>query len=201
MNLYLVRHTRPDVPAGVCYGATDVDLPPDWPDEAAAVAGRLQRLDASQPKHVFSSPLQRCARLARRLFPDAPVVYDRRLREMDFGAWEMHPWSAVPRDRLDAWADRLLDFRPPGGENYRALQARCAAFVRDRLTGLDGDCCIVTHGGVIRALLALLEPDGETDETARLAALMKTPVEYGSVRLLAWPGNYGDSIRGVSSPV
>ena len=34
MQVYLIRHTRPDVPEGTCYGRTDVPL-----DEAAFEAG------------------------------------------------------------------------------------------------------------------------------------------------------------------
>ncbi|HMV17720.1 MAG TPA: phosphoglycerate mutase, partial [Rhodocyclaceae bacterium] len=40
MELHLIRHPRPDVAPGVCYGQTDVGLA----ESAAAVAARLRPL-------------------------------------------------------------------------------------------------------------------------------------------------------------
>lgn len=37
MEIYLVRHTSVDVPAGYAYGQTDVPLRPSFEDEAEAV--------------------------------------------------------------------------------------------------------------------------------------------------------------------
>ena len=41
MALILVRHTRPLVADGVCYGVTDLDLAPTFDDEAARVLAAL----------------------------------------------------------------------------------------------------------------------------------------------------------------
>ena len=46
---------------------------------------------------------------------------------------------------------RGLDFRPPGGESPRDVQAR----LRPLLARLDGRTIFVTHKGVLRALYAL----------------------------------------------
>lgn len=181
MNLFIVRHTRPDVPPGTCYGSTDVALPAGWQRHADDVAQRLRHIGALDAARVFSSPLQRCGLLAAYLFPHASVVFDTRLQELDFGEWEGCPWSDVPRALLDKWAADVRGFRPPGGENYRQLKNRCAAFLQERLPTGNSDCCIVTHGGVIRALLALLLPVSDTaDETTQLAGLMETPIACGT---------------------
>ena len=37
MEIYLVRHTSVDIPAGYAYGQTDVPLRPSFEDEAEAV--------------------------------------------------------------------------------------------------------------------------------------------------------------------
>ena len=42
MEIYLVRHTSVDVPAGYAYGQTDVPLRPSFEDEAEAVKKTLQ---------------------------------------------------------------------------------------------------------------------------------------------------------------
>ena len=80
MILHLIRHPRPLVAAGICYGRLDIPA-----ENAAAEAARLRReLPLELP--VWSSPLLRCRALAAELHP-LPRIDDR-LAEMDFGAWE-----------------------------------------------------------------------------------------------------------------
>lgn len=150
MTLILVRHTRPLVADGVCYGMTDLDLAPTFDDEAARVVAALPPVE-----RLVTSPLGRCRRLAERIGAAkslVPVV-DPRLREMDFGAWEGVPWSAIPRDELDAWAADFLHARPHGGESVHMLYERSRSAIADyRATGLSH--IVVTHAGVIKAVRA-----------------------------------------------
>ena len=143
MILYLVRHPQPKIDPGICYGSLDVEA-----ENAQAVAERL-RTELPPGLPVWSSPLRRCRDLAERLHP-APV-FDARLQEMDFGAWEGRPWDAIPRAEIDAWAADVAGYAPPGGESPHALQRRALEFV----AGLAvAEAVIVTHAGVIRTLLA-----------------------------------------------
>ena len=143
MILYLVRHPQPKIDPGICYGSLDVEA-----ENAQAVAERL-RTELPPGLPVWSSPLRRCRDLAERLHP-APV-FDARLREMDFGAWEGRPWDAIPRAELDAWAADVAGYAPPGGESAQAVQQRILSFV----AALTADeAVVVTHAGVIRTLLA-----------------------------------------------
>ena len=150
MHLTLVRHTRPLVADGVCYGVTDLDLAPTFDDEAARVVVGLPPAE-----RLVTSPLQRCRRLAERIGGAqslAPVV-DPRLKEMDFGSWEGIPWDAIPRDEMDAWAAHFLHARPHGGESVHMLYERARAAIADyRATGLSH--IVVTHAGVIKAVRA-----------------------------------------------
>ena len=150
MHLTLVRHTRPLVAGGVCYGVTDLDLAPTFDDEAARVVGGLPLAE-----RLVTSPLQRCRRLAERIGGArslVPVV-DARLREMDFGAWEGVPWEAIPRAEMDAWAADFLHARPHGGESVHMLYERSRSAITDyRATGLSH--IVVTHAGVIKAVRA-----------------------------------------------
>ena len=151
MELYLIRHTAPAIAAGVCYGQADVAPAQSFAREAAAVRAKLAGVAADI---CFSSPLSRCSRLAEALGHPAPH-HDPRLQELDFGAWELQPWAAIPRAELDLWGQEYVDRAPPGGETFRALHARAAAFLRE-LAGMHtaGAVLAVTHAGVIRALLA-----------------------------------------------
>lgn len=145
MRLFLIRHPRPAIAEGVCYGRTDIDL-----DEAPeVVAARLRSyLPADVP--LYSSPLRRCRRLAEHLC-DAPA-FDDRLVEMSFGEWEMQPWNDIDRAQMEQWAANLLDYIPPGGESPAALQARVVAFCTELQISGVMEAVLVTHAGVIKAL-------------------------------------------------
>lgn len=151
MRLFLIRHPMPEVAAGTCYGRTDLALAAD----PLACAQELRPLlPAAAP--LYSSPLERCRRLAELLHP-APRL-DARLRELDFGEWEMQAWDAIDRSALDAWAADPLHFAPPGGEAVADLRAR----VRDFLDELVEDAILVAHAGVMKlcaAELAGVAPD------------------------------------------
>lgn len=151
-RLFLVRHPRPDVPAGLCYGAADV------PIDDAHLAELLDALPQVLPSSadLYSSPLTRCLRLARglRAAGFAEPTVDARLREMDFGRWEGRRWTDLPRVEIDAWRDDLERYVPPGGEPLAALAARARAFVDALPAGRDA--VVVTHAGVIQTLLRVL---------------------------------------------
>jgi alpha-ribazole phosphatase len=53
MNLYLVRHTKVKVTAGICYGDTDVGVKSSFPEEAKELKYRLNNIRFT---HCFSSP-------------------------------------------------------------------------------------------------------------------------------------------------
>ena len=157
MPVILVRHTRPAVPAGVCYGMTDLDLAPTFEDEAMAVVATLPPAD-----RVVSSPLRRCRLLAERIGAARGIapVFDDRLREFDFGAWEGVPWEGIPKAELDAWAADFFHARPHGGESVHMLRERVGTAIADyRRSTLSH--VVITHAGVIKAALAQSgHPDG-----------------------------------------
>ncbi len=143
MRLHLIRHPKPVIAPGVCYGRYDCRA--DGVVETAAVLRAL--LPAGLP--LWTSPLIRCRALAGQLH--AHPVIDERLAEMHFGDWEGRRWDEIPRAELDAWAADVAGYAPPGGESPCDLQRRALDFV----ASLDvPEAVIVTHAGVIRTLLA-----------------------------------------------
>jgi len=215
VDLVLIRHPAVAVPAGVCYGRSDVALAGD-PDAAAADLGRrLAALRAPLPRWVVTSPLARCARVAAAL-ADAhglDLHADARLAELDFGAWELCAWDAIARDQLDAWAADLLHARAHGGESVAQFAARVGAAV-DALVGrVSGDAgaatargvgasvainpvapaiWAVTHSGVMRAIAsrALDVPLARAMrwplEMAAIVWLRVDPRDDGGWRLVRW---------------
>lgn len=143
MRLCLIRHPKPLIEPGICYGRLDCLAE----DTFAAAAMLLAELPPGLP--LWTSPLTRCRTLAAYLHPQ-PMI-DNRLAEMHFGDWEGRSWDNIPRAELDAWAADVAGYAPPGGESPRQLQRRALDFV----ASLDvPEAVIVTHAGVIRTLLA-----------------------------------------------
>lgn len=149
MTLWLVRHARPLVAPGVCYGALDV------PADADATAKAAQALAAELPPNLFVqvSPLQRCEQLAqvlRGLRPDLTFKTEVRLQEMDFGVWEGVAWNDIPRDALEAWTADFGGHRFGGVESANDVLQRVAQ-VWDACRTAAQPVVWITHAGVIRA--------------------------------------------------
>lgn len=156
MKLWLIRHAPVDTAPGLCYGASDL------PAQAAETQRVAQAMAPRLPLGIAllsCSPLRRCMALAQALGalrPDiAAPMPDPRIAEMDFGAWEMQPWSQIARTDIDAWSADFAD-APAGvrGESTRIFMLRVgAAWDAWRATGRDA--AWVTHAGVIRAVWLL----------------------------------------------
>ena len=150
--LYLVRHTRPDIPPGICYGQLDMGLAADFDTEAAEVLRWLPPIDM-----VVASPLQRAGLLADRIAArhGCPLYHDPRLMERHFGDWEGRNWSDIPRTEIEAWAADLLGHAPAEGETVLRLLERAGSFLLEAGRLPQQNIAVVSHSGTMRALLAL----------------------------------------------
>ena len=148
-GLWLVRHARPLIASGVCYGRTDVPADPDATRQAATALGQVLPLGTL----VLSSPRQRCTRLADALLetrPDLSWQADARLAEMDFGTWEGWRWADIPKAAIDEWTAQFGSWRFGGAESVNELLQRVGAAWREtRLAGRP--CSWICHAGVVRA--------------------------------------------------
>lgn len=153
MELFLIRHTAPAVISGICYGRTDVPLANSAEQDIQSAVAPLPRFD-----RVYSSPAQRCVRLASELAKrDAcELTLAPALSELDFGEWEQLPWSQIPREHSDPWAEDTWHRAPPGGETEQALWTRVATWYETAFPSPVGRCAIVGHGGSLRVLRCLI---------------------------------------------
>jgi alpha-ribazole phosphatase len=152
-TLYLIRHTKPDIAPGICYGQLDIDVAASFEEEANHVLRCLPPLEL-----VVASPLLRAHRLGEFLAQaqGRPLRSDARLMEKHFGAWEGKPWDDIPRHEIDAWAANVMDYAPPGGESAQQLMRRVQECMDDLAQLPQQHIALVAHGGSIRALLALI---------------------------------------------
>lgn len=149
MEIHIIRHTKVAVPDSICFGQTDVALREEWKKDLAEV-----QIDADYDV-VYSSPLSRCTQLAD--FFKFEYQIDTRLKEMNFGAWEMQAWDAIPLEQIQPWYDNFIHINPPEGENLVILKERINDFWEEiQEKHKDQKVLVITHSGVIRILLQLV---------------------------------------------
>ncbi len=151
--LVLLRHGPTDWnEAGRIQGRSDRPLSP-----AGSAAVRQWRLPAGLGRHRWvTSPLVR-ARQTAALLGHPEAAQEEPLIEADWGAWEgerLDVLRARYGSEMKSLEARGLDFRPPGGESPRDLQARLQPWLHRLGAGADPTVA-VCHKGVIRAIYAL----------------------------------------------
>lgn len=162
-KLWLVRHARPEVDEGICYGQTDLPARSQANHDAAQNLVQALDVQSSAPYLVYTSGLLRTRQLAQALqdlVPGLDVQHDARLKEMHFGTWEMQAWNEIPKVNIDVWINDFSQHRFGGIESCQDVLTRVIAVYQDMLTELQAraksaeKCQIIwiTHAGVIRAL-------------------------------------------------
>ncbi len=145
MKITLIRHTQVAVEPGICYGQTDVETAPGFAGEAATVRKNIadKTFDA-----VFCSPLSRCRKLAAYCGFPTPVI-DERLKELNFGQWEMRKWDEIDDPALQEWYNDWIHLPAGGAESYTDQYQRVSHFLDDLLRKNCLHAGIFTHRGVI----------------------------------------------------
>lgn len=135
---------------GRIQGRADIALSP-------AAEEALRGLRVPEPFvrwRCLSSPLRRCRQTAAALALEAAI--EPALIEMDWGAHEgsrLADLRATGGPGFAALEARGLDFRPPGGESPRDVQARLRPLLAT-IAAAGEPVLAITHRGVIRAVYA-----------------------------------------------
>lgn len=149
MEIYLIRHIEPDFEKGICYGHLDVPIQSNYKKQHDRIIARLPKdYDA-----VFSSPLMRCKLLAEQI--SNKVIFDNRLKEVNFGDWEGKKWDDINQVELNNWMEKYITIAPPNGESLQDLVNRFSNFVEDLKKQDLKKVVIVTHAGIIRSAIHL----------------------------------------------
>jgi alpha-ribazole phosphatase len=155
----LLRHGECE--GGHCYrGSINVALSPQGVER---MVQRVNHVTQQYPviwQAIITSPLIRCEKFAHHLSQQhqLPLQSDAALQEMHFGDWEgeliEHIWN-TQSSAVEQWFTDPVNCPPPNGEAADKFAARVTAcflaFVRQH-QGQHLLC--VTHGGVMRVLLA-----------------------------------------------
>lgn len=155
MKLYAIRHTSVAVEPGICYGQSDVDVAASFLQEMNAVK---EEISGNHFHKIFSSPLQRCRKLAEHLFPNQQILFDDRLKELNFGEWELKCWDAIYNSPLGKhWMEDYQNLPTLNGESYPEMRARIAEWLNELKAEELEALVVVSHAGVIRVLKHLTE--------------------------------------------
>jgi len=151
--LVLLRHGPTEWnETGRVQGRGDVPL-----SESGRAEVRRWRLPAEFTGYDrVTSPLCRATETAA-LLGLTSAREDPRLVEMHWGDWEgqhLHELRRELGDLMKAWEAKGLDFKAPGGESPREVQARLLPFLAERAAARAA-AVAVAHKGVIRAVYAL----------------------------------------------
>lgn len=176
MEIYLIRHTTPDIEKGICYGQSDIPLKESFPLEAENI---LKFLPENFDK-VYASPLKRCTQLANLI--DDKYITDKRLMELNFGTWELKNWEDISKPEIQPWYDDWVKVPTNKGESYRELQSRALSFIEE-IPSHYNRIAIITHSGVIRSLCAHFNKEDLKNSFNSLT------IEYGAVLKIIYLSN------------
>lgn len=156
-TVHLIRNGLTDENLeGRYIGHTDVELS----EEGKAQLGQMKdELIFPPVDAVFTSPLKRCTETAKILYPDnMPIVIDGFI-EYNFGEFENKTAEELKNSPVfPRWLAGEKGVEPPFGESNEAFEKRIRETFEKVAEGLmktgTTSAAIVTHGGVIMAILA-----------------------------------------------
>lgn len=162
-DIWLIRHGETEWSlSGAHTGRTDIPLTEAGEAQAEAIGRRLAH---HRFELVLTSPLSRARATCRLAGYDDTAQVDTDLREWDYGDYEGRKTAEIRQERPDwsLWRDGV-----PNGETIDQVAGR-ARRVIDRVSRLEGDVALFSHGHLLRILAAVwlgLDP-----RAARLFAL------------------------------
>lgn len=132
-------------------------------DEPLSKKGWLQMSNALKgydTKKVVCSPLKRCADFSEQWADDKKIslLKSPEFMEINFGAWDGLSIEAIQKnhnDELNAFWNNPVNNTPPNGEHLIDFQTRVVSAWESLVhENKNNDLLLITHGGVIRIIIA-----------------------------------------------
>lgn len=130
LELVLIRHGHTQWNKERRYlGSTDLPLLPEERQQLSTLSG--QPALGGEFWRVYCSDMLRCRETLAAVAPhlERQAIYDSRLRELDFGAWEGCTYEQLQDNQLyRSWIDHPELVTPPEGEAWEQFEARVDDF-------------------------------------------------------------------------
>lgn len=152
MTIYLIRHGKTEANEKHLYcGSRDLPLSDAGREELRGLHYGIKNV------RFLTSGMKRTNETLQILFGDVPFEVEPRFREVDFGIFEMQSFEELKNTpAYQAWLTGDNDANvPPNGESGVQMRQRVLAAFSE----IREDTCIITHGGVIAAIMEHLFPD------------------------------------------
>ncbi len=154
--LYIIRHGQTEMNCRhALQGRSDFALNEAGLAQAMEAAVKLGGVRFDR---VYSSPLRRAVQTAGQIAPDAAILLDERLIEMDYGPYEGADLQNLPPEILTFFSDFVHNPAPEGMEQLTDVVARVGGFLEE-LRGSEENILISTHAIAMKGILEYLTPD------------------------------------------
>ena len=154
--IYIVRHGQTELNSRMqLQGRSNHPLNEAGLSQANDVRERLREVRFSA---VYSSPLQRAVQTAGIIAPDAEIVTDDRLIEMDYGPYEGMDLRNPDPEVLAFFRDFVHVRAPRGMEALESVVRRTGEFLNARCRTAE-NILISTHAIAMKGILEYLTPD------------------------------------------
>ncbi len=149
-ELNLIRHgLTPWNESGQFQGQTDIELSEQGIKQAETIQERFVKHNFD---FVYASPLKRAKQTAEIALPNRDIIFDDRLKEVNFGIFEGYDLAAnQQRPEWDVWYADTFKRRAPEGESYEDLRLRAVDWLEDLPEGRIAAFC---HSGTIQMLIS-----------------------------------------------
>ena len=151
MTIYLIRHGKTRANEEKCYcGSSDLPLSEMGIKELCKL-----KYDFRNVRYLTSGML-RTEQTLKLLLGEVPHDRDTRFREVDFGIFELQSYAQLKdTPEYQQWLSGDNEANvPPKGESGEQMKQR----VLEAFSELHEDTVVITHGGVIAAIMDYLFP-------------------------------------------
>ncbi|MCA6068291.1 histidine phosphatase family protein [Chryseobacterium sp. RG1] len=146
MEIHLIRHTAVENPDHLCYGFAEMPLRKDFEEDLRSI-----QIDRDFDL-IISSPSLRCQLLAK--YFQLNYETDERIREMNFGDWELKKWAEIPEEEINPWYEDFITIKAKNGENLLEMQHRVSEFWNELISKENTNTIlIIAHAGVMRLII------------------------------------------------
>ncbi|MBP3853514.1 MAG: histidine phosphatase family protein [Erysipelotrichaceae bacterium] len=159
-DIYLIRHAKTTAPTHHCIGSTDYPLSDQGIRQTKKLAAWIK--EALPPVDVlYSSQCQRAVHTARILSDRTgwPLVQTQAFNEIHLGIWEDHSFDWIAHRDPIGYQQRIENLWAYRIEGAQTFEEACRRF-RQGLEAIREDrAVVVTHAGLIRAMVADIHSD------------------------------------------
>ena len=153
LNIYLMRHGKVDAAPGL-HGHSDLKVKASE-QQAIAQAWNEQGREVGG---IITSSLSRCSDVAQIIAEQQmlPMSENSELKEMSFGDFDGVPFDMLSDKwkKLEAFWQSPAHHTLPNAESLNAFSQRVSSAWSQIINDINDNLLIVTHGGVIRMILA-----------------------------------------------